>query len=83
MTDAHHGKTVADPERGPASWAVGHGDALTVHGDDIGWNFTDNASERSGWRKQEEGGRRKEKGGGMKEEFLPIIEIQPNKTEKN
>jgi len=39
-----HGKTVADPERGPASWAVGDRDALTMHGDDVGGDFTDDAS---------------------------------------
>ena len=44
--EPHHGKTVADPERGPASWAVGDRDALTMHGDNVGGNFTDDASMR-------------------------------------
>jgi len=39
-----HSETVTNPERGPASWTVGDRHALTVHGDDVGWNFTDNAS---------------------------------------
>lgn len=39
-----HGKTVADPERSPASWTVGNRHALTVDGDHVRWNLTDNAS---------------------------------------
>ena len=40
----YHGKTVTNPERGPASRTVGDRDALTMHGDHIRRHFTYDAS---------------------------------------
>lgn len=40
---AHHDKGVADPERGPASWALRDLDGLTVHGHHHGWGLAHRA----------------------------------------